>query len=171
MTGAETNNSAGGGFMPLFLDAPLGRTISVATRPFGPITVDEAQRFDFPEGIPGFNYVHSFVFLQEEGTPFLWMQALEEPSLAFVVIEPESFMKNYELSIAQSELEAIGVADINDIKVLLIVTIPDNPSDMTANLQGPVLLNMKNRNGRQAISQNDKYRVRHRIVDEMNGGA
>ena len=51
--------------------------------------------------------------------------------------------------------------------VFVIVTIPRNPSDMTANLQGPVIINPRTRKGRQVISQSDRYGVRHRILDEI----
>jgi flagellar assembly factor FliW len=51
--------------------------------------------------------------------------------------------------------------------VFAIVTIPENPSLMTANLQGPIIINPEKKLGRQAISMNDRYHVRHRILDEM----
>ena len=51
------------------------------------------------------------------------------------------------------------------------MTIPSNPSEMTANLQGPVIINPEKRLGRQVISLSDKYNVRHRILDEMKKAA
>ena len=38
---------------------------------------------------------------------------------------------------------------------------------MTANLQGPVIINPSKKLGRQAISLSDRYNVRHRIIDEI----
>lgn len=52
-----------------------------------------------------------------------------------------------------------------------IVTIPTNPSDMTANLQGPIIVNPDKRLGRQAISLSDRYSVRHKILEEMKKAA
>ena len=43
-----------------------------------------------------------------------------------------------------------------------------NPKDMTANLQGPIIINPHKRIGRQAISTNEKYGVKHGILEEMN---
>jgi len=51
--------------------------------------------------------------------------------------------------------------------VFSIVTIPENQNRMTANLQGPLLINRKKRIGRQSISLNPEWRVRHVIVDEL----
>ncbi|MFC1670955.1 flagellar assembly protein FliW, partial [Spirochaetota bacterium] len=52
-----------------------------------------------------------------------------------------------------------------------IVTIPENPKEMTANLQGPIIVNPHKRIGKQAISANEKYGVRHGILEEMNNRA
>ncbi|HPI22702.1 MAG TPA: flagellar assembly protein FliW, partial [Spirochaetota bacterium] len=90
-----------------------------------------------------------------------------EPDLACVIIRPADFMIEYELVVAQGDLEAVGCASADDLLVFAIVTIPDNPSDMTANLQGPIIINPVTHIGRQAISLSDRYRVRHRILDEV----
>ncbi len=143
--------------------------LMVKTRPFGEIEVDERQVFDFPDGIPGFDFVRRFVLLdtQDTASPFKWLQALEEPELAFVIIRPVDFLGQYELAISQSDLEATGAKTADELLVFAIVTIPENPSEMTANLQGPVIMNPNKRLGRQAISLNDKYHVRHNILAEM----
>ncbi|MBN1532627.1 MAG: flagellar assembly protein FliW [Spirochaetes bacterium] len=139
------------------------------TRPYGEIDVDERQVFSFPDGIPGFDFVRKFVLLdtQDTSSPFKWLQACEEPDLAFVVIRPVDFLGEYELVISQGDMEAVGATSADELLVLAIVTIPANPSEMTANLQGPVILNPAKRLGRQAISLSDRYLVRHRILDEM----
>lgn len=143
--------------------------IKVNTKPFGEIEVDEAQVIDFPEGILGFDFIKKFVILDsgDDGSPFKWMQAFDEKSLAFVIIRPEDFMKKYDLVISQNDYDAVGASSPGELLVLAIVTIPENPSDMTANLQGPVIINPVKKLGRQAISLSDRYNVRHRIMDEI----
>ena len=140
----------------------------IKTKPFGDLEIRDDQILEFPEGILGFDYVKKFALLEEEGSPFLWLQAYDEPSLAFVMISPLNFMDEYSLVISQTDLEDVGATTPEDLLVYTIVTIPsDNPAEMTANLQGPVIINMASHKGKQAISLSDKYRVRHRIVDEM----
>ncbi len=143
--------------------------IKVNTKPFGEIEVDEAQVIDFPEGILGFDFIRKFVILDsdDEGSPFKWMQAFDEKNLAFVIIRPVDFMENYELVISPNDYETVKVKNADELLVLAIVTIPENPADMTANLQGPVIINPVKRIGKQAISLSDRYTVRHRIIDEM----
>lgn len=157
-------------FKIIDIHARIKLKIKVNTKPFGEIEVAEAQVIDFPEGILGFDFIRKFVILDsgDEGSPFKWMQAFDEKNLAFVIIRPEDFMKKYELVISQNDYEAVGASGPEDLLVFAIVTIPENPSNMTANLQGPVIINPVKKLGRQAISLSDSYNVRHRIMDEIN---
>ena len=142
--------------------------VLVKTKPFGDIEVNEKFIIDFPDGILGFDFVKKFVILDAgENSPFKWMQAYSEPELAFVIIRPVDFLLEYELVISQSDMQAIDAKSVDDLLVFAIVTIPADPSHMTANLQGPIIINTKKKIGRQAISLSDKYRVKHRILDEI----
>lgn len=144
-------------------------SIKIQTKPFGEIEVDELQVIDFPEGILGFDFIKKFVILdaEDEGSPFKWMQAFDERDLAFVIIRPVDFMGSYDLVISQSDFEAVKAESADEVIVFAIVTIPENPKNMTANLQGPIIINPDKRLGRQAISMSDSYKVRHNILDEM----
>ena len=153
--------------LPNFL-RESGEKIVIKTKSWGEIEVFSSQIFSFPEGILGFNFIDSFAFLQEDSSPFMWMQAISEPDLSFVVIEPESFMDSYDLAVSQNDIDCIGEKSIDNIKVLFIVTIPEKTSDMTANLQGPIILNLQNKTGKQSISLSDKYKTRHSILEELN---
>ncbi len=144
-------------------------SIKIQTKPFGEIEVSELQVIDFPDGILGFDFIKKFVILdaEDDGSPFKWMQAFEEKDLAFVIIRPVDFMESYDLAISQNDFEAVKAESADELIVFAIVTIPENPKDMTANLQGPIIINPVTKLGKQAISMSDRYKVRHRILDEM----
>ncbi len=142
--------------------------VKIKSKPFGEIEIDERQIVEFNDGILGFDYVKKFAIMDSsDKSPFKWLQSMEEPDLAFVIIQPSDFMKEYELVISQVEIEAVGAAGANELLVFAIVTIPADPADMTANLQGPIIINPKKKKGRQAISLSEKYTVKHRILDEI----
>ena len=144
----------------------MGTTIK--TKPFGEIEVRDEQIIEFIEGILGFDAVKKFAVLDDDKSPFLWLQAFDEPDLAFVMISPLEFLDEYSLVISQQDIDDVGASSPEELAVYAIVTIPsDNPSSMTANLQGPVIINPATRKGKQAISLSDKYRVRHSILEEM----
>jgi flagellar assembly factor FliW len=142
--------------------------IVIHTKPFGEIEVEKKQIIDFPDGILGFDFVKKFVILDsDENSPFKWMQAFTEPDLAFIIIQPIYFRPDYELVISQNDYEAVEAENADSLLIFTIVTIPSNPADMTANLQGPIIINSKKKLGRQVISLSDKYSVKHKILDEM----
>ncbi|MBN2079566.1 MAG: flagellar assembly protein FliW [Spirochaetes bacterium] len=147
--------------------------ITIQTRPFGEIEIQERQLIDFPDGILGFDYVKQFALLDTPNgnSPLKWLQAIGEPELAFVIIRPADFMVRYELLVSSTDLDAVGAQSPEGILVFAIVTIPANPAEMTANLQGPIIINPVTRLGRQAISLSDTYRVRHNILEEMKKAA
>lgn len=67
---------------------------------------------------------------------------------------------------SQEELSQIGLQDVSEALTLVIVTIPnDDPASMTANLQGPILINKTDLTGRQFVSRNEIHSVRERILE------
>lgn len=141
--------------------------MTVETRPFGTIDVDDRQRISFPYGLFGFESLRDFVLLDSNQAPFYWLQSIEEPGIAFVLIEPSVFRPDYTLEIPRSEREEIGLDDDEAALVFAIVTIPEEQSRMTANLQGPIIINRRSKVGRQSISTNPLWCVRHYILDEL----
>lgn len=142
--------------------------MNLATSRFGKISIVDEEIITFEEGLLGFGDYHRYVVLNtEDGSPFRWLQCIDDGNLAFVIIEPLSFMFEYDLEISDSDADFISLKRAEDAVLYVIVSIPENPKDMTANLQGPVVINASNRNGRQIISSNSRHSVKARILDEM----
>ncbi|MCK4541445.1 MAG: flagellar assembly protein FliW [Spirochaetales bacterium] len=144
--------------------------MKVNTKPYGTIEVDDRQKIYFPYGILGFETFREFVLLDALQQPFYWLQSMEVPEIAFVLINPQIFQPEYRLEVADTDLEEIDTnkEDSENILTFAIVTIPENHSKMTANLQGPIIINRQNRKGRQSISLNPKWKIRHYILDELS---
>lgn len=139
----------------------------VDTKAYGSVEVDERQTIEFPYGILGFEKLKSYVLLDAPQQPFYWLQALDLVEVAFVLINPVIFRPDYTLEIPEEELEEIGIDSAEKILNFAIVTIPQNPMEMTANLQGPIIINKETRVGRQSISTNPKWGVQHPILKEL----
>ena len=141
--------------------------MKVLSKPSGEIEVDERQKLRFPSGLFGFEGLREFVLLDATQQPFYWLQSLEEPSVAFVLIDPLLFRPDYRPEVEPEELAEIGIGSPDDLLVLAIVTIHESQKGMTANLQGPLLLNRSARLGRQSISADPRWGVRHAILEEI----
>jgi flagellar assembly factor FliW len=139
----------------------------VDTKAYGSIDVDERQRIEFPYGILGFEKLNSYVLLDAPQQPFYWLQALDLVEVAFVMINPVIFRPDYSVEVPREELEEIGIDSPDKMLTFAIVTIPQNPAEMTANLQGPIIINKETRVGRQSISTNPKWEVRHPVLKEL----
>ncbi|MBD3216662.1 MAG: flagellar assembly protein FliW [candidate division Zixibacteria bacterium] len=143
--------------------------MKIATFRFGELEIPEENIIEFPKGLIGFEQFKKFVLLErEDSDPFCWLQSLEDPNLAFVVINPTIFFKNYKIEIHYKELEDIQVSSLDRIEIFAIVTIPDDISKMSANLLGPLVINLDNNNGKQVVLSNSPYTIQHYVLDELS---
>ncbi|MCK9329386.1 MAG: flagellar assembly protein FliW [Candidatus Cloacimonetes bacterium] len=141
--------------------------MKIYTTRFGEIEVNDNTVITFPSGILGFPDVKNYVLLDvDESSPLKWMQSTEEPSLAFVVTDPNLFKADYVINAHRSDLKDIEVEKAEDVVVLVLVTVPREPSRMTANLKGPVLINVKNNKAKQMIVDDVDYDIKYRLLSE-----
>jgi flagellar assembly factor FliW len=144
--------------------------MQVRTKPFGTIEVDERQKIYFPEGILGFENLKEYILLDAVQQPFYWLQSLDVQEIAFVLIDPTIFRPDYRPDVSRGELEEIGLGEAEDEQMLVfaIVTVPEDQNKMTANLQGPLIINRREHTGRQCISENPNWKTRHNILEELS---
>ena len=140
--------------------------MKIATKAYGLIEVDERQKITFPQGLLGFETYKNFILLDAERQPFFWLQSMEDENVAFILINPFIFRPDYELNIDNEELKPIGISDPRSALIFSIVTILPN-SPMTANLQGPLVINRETCQGIQAVLVDPSYRTKHDIMAEL----
>ncbi len=142
--------------------------MKVNTKAFGLIEVEEKQKTVFPLGLYGFEDFREYVIMDAEHQPFYWLQSTEDKDTAFVLINPFLFRKDYEVNLENDELAEIGITSPESALIFAIVTIPSDGSPMTANLQGPLIINRENMTGKQAILSDVRWKTRHDIIAELN---
>ena len=126
------------------------------------------QSIQFPDGLPAFESVREFVLIQNpEEDPFLWLQAVSSPNLAFITVDPFLVCPEYKPDINEEDVAFLQLSQPEDAFVLSIVNIQNSDGQgVTANLVGPIVINVRERIGKQVIIQNHlKYSVRFRIDD------
>jgi flagellar assembly factor FliW len=140
--------------------------VNITTKAYGSIEVDERQRVRFPSGLFGFETLREYVLIDAERQPFYWLQSLESEHIAFILIDPFLFRPDYELDIEDDLLRDIGISNPGEALVFAIVTIPPE-GPMTANLQGPLIINRETRIGRQGILADARWKTKHDIMEEL----
>jgi len=141
--------------------------VKVATKAYGLIDVDERQKIIFPQGLFGFETLTEYLLLDAERQPFYWLQSVEVEQVAFVLVSPFLFRPDYEVNISNEELAEIGIHSPEKALIFSIVTIPPDGSPMTANLQGPLVINRDTRTGKQAILSDVRWKTKHDIMAEL----
>jgi flagellar assembly factor FliW len=141
--------------------------LKVATKAYGLIDVDERQKLVFPQGLFGFEKLKDYLLLDAERQPFYWLQSMDAEDVAFVLVNPFLFRPDYEVNISNEELDGIGIRSPEKALIFSIVTIPQDGSPMTANLQGPLIINRDTRMGKQAILTDDRWKTKHDIMAEL----
>jgi len=142
--------------------------MKVDTKAFNIIDIDEKQKVVFPQGLFGFEDYTEYVLFEAEHEPFYWLQSLKEKEAAFILINPFLFRKDYEANLTNNnELTEIGLKTHDNAVIFVIVTIPQDGGAMTANLQGPLIINKENMTGMQAILSDAKWKTKHDIMAEL----
>lgn len=144
------------------------KVIKTNTTRFGEIEVNESDVIQLPAGLIGFPEYKRYVLLDhDKESPFKWLQSLDEGAIAFVVIDPRLFRPDYTVEVTQAEVTDLSLESEDDAIVSVIITMPSNPQNMTANLKAPLIFNLRNRKGKQIILNNPAYTTRHNVMEEM----
>ena len=124
----------------------------------------EAVKIDFPNGLFGFESFTKFSLIEAEYKPFYWLQSEQDKTLSFLVVDPFIFFDDYELDIDDNSLKSIEVKTPADVVVLTIITIPASGSPVTANLQGPLIINKEQGIAKQVVLGDNRWTTKHNIL-------
>lgn len=140
----------------------------IDTQRFGPLEIPEDKVISMERPILGFESLKTFCMIEmDEIVPFHWLQSTEDPTIAFLVFNPVLLFPSYRIEINSKEIAELGVAEASHVEVYSVVTIPEDPREMSANLQGPILVNTRNNKAKQLVLVNSEYRVRHSIFEAI----
>jgi flagellar assembly factor FliW len=142
--------------------------VKVATKAYGLIDVDERQKIVFPQGLFGFEAFREYILLDADRQPFYWLQSVDVEQVAFILVNPFLFRPDYEINISNEELAEIEIHAPEKALIFSIVTIPGDGTPMTANLQGPLVINRDTRQGKQAILTDARWKTKHDIMAELS---
>ena len=140
---------------------------------FGEIDINDEDILTFPEGIPGFEESKRYIIINnpDEENPFDLLQSVDNGDLAFVIINPFFVKPDYDIVIPQSALEKLKIKDESDVALYSIVVVPEKLEDMTVNLTGPIVINIREKLGKQIILDDNRYTAKHYIfkTEESRG--
>jgi flagellar assembly factor FliW len=143
---------------------------SVQTRFFGELEYQSEALFRFPSGLPGFEDHRNFVFLTKPGLePMMFLQSLHNRSLCFILLPIRAIDESFRLELTPEELREIDLAagrvPVIGEDILCAAIICTREGNVpTANLMSPIVVNLHNNLGIQAIHPETHYSHRHPLV-------
>jgi len=138
--------------------------MEIMSRDFGNIEIDKSDIISFGSGLPGFEDLEDFVLLPlAEESPFIIMQAVEDPDVAFVTVEPGNLIQNYEFEISDKVEKKLKIESVSNLLILNIITLKDKIDNSTANLSAPIVINLEEKLAQQVILDDQRYQVRYEI--------
>jgi len=146
--------------------------MKVDTTRFGQLDVAEDEVIVFPEGLIGFESCTRYAIVDRRADrPVWWLQSLDVPEVAFILTDPASVAPQYQPTIAQADLAELGFGSTDEAELHVMLVVPGDPNEITANLLGPLVINPHGRVGKQVILHNSGYSPAHRLVQPAPAGA
>ena len=142
--------------------------MTIETRIFGEVTIDDQKIIHFENGIIGFPDLTDFALIYdlEKGNDvgIRWMQSIQEPAFAMPVMDPLLVKEDYNPEVEDELLKPLGGLDPDQLLVLVTVTVPKDIKKMTVNLKGPFVINAETRKACQIIIEDD-YDVKFPVYE------
>ena len=139
----------------------------VNTKLFGEIEIDDNKVIHFDNGIIGFPDLKNFTLIYDEENEerkISWLQSLEEPGFALVVVNPQDIVPEYNPFVNDEFLKPLGDINEDNICVLVTLKVPTDIKKMAVNLKAPIVINVEERKAAQLIVEDD-YPVCYEIYD------
>jgi flagellar assembly factor FliW len=131
---------------------------------FGTCAYRDDEILHFEAGLPGFEFLRRFLVLSLAGQEhFVWLQSLDDPSVALPMTNPYDIFPDYEPKFPMSALESLGISRADDFVVMCVCIVTKDAAEMSCNLLAPVVINLRGRVGRQVTLEGSSYAVKEPI--------
>lgn len=141
----------------------------ITTTRFGEIEEAEDKILHFAAGLPAFEDEHEFIIVPyDEESPYVFLQSVSTPDLAFLMTIPFIFFPDYEFRLEDDVLESLALENQEDLLLYTLLTIPGSDiREMTANLLAPIVINSRTNEGRQIVLDKSAYRTKHKLFHKQ----
>ncbi|MBP3950037.1 flagellar assembly protein FliW [Bacillus suaedae] len=141
--------------------------MKIETKYAGTINIEEKDVLTFEQGLPAFEEETSFILHPfDQDTPFFVLQSTTSVEIAFILVNPFDFVVNYQVKLSDSTIEALDINKQEDVATYVMLTVKEPFVETTANLQGPIVINISNQKAKQILLSDSEYKTKHLIFKE-----
>ena len=143
----------------------------VKTKYFGEVDLSEDKILNFENGLMGFEQFKKYTILfdneKEPHSNVMWLQSVEEQTLALPVINPFAVKEDYNPEVNDELIKPLGELTEDNLCILLTMTTSSDVKKTTVNLKAPIIINSDTNQGCQAIVENPDYVVKYNVYDAV----
>jgi flagellar assembly factor FliW len=132
--------------------------LTIDTTRFGEIEIATEAVIEFPTGLIGLGGSRYALLANDETSAIVWLQSLDDASLALPVTNPGRFFSDYVVELSDAEAARIGITDPDNADVWVTVRATEMLEDCTANLRAPILVS--HGRGHQVINEAENAPMR-----------
>jgi flagellar assembly factor FliW len=143
-------------------------TLTIESSRFGQIEIDPDSVLEFPDGLIGLGGHRYTLIANKPGSPFLWLQSLDEPGVALPVTNPHNFFADFAVELSDEDAARLDLSADTATDVYVTVTAAPAVEDFTANLRAPILI--RDGQANQVINQAPGAEIRASLVRPETGG-
>ena len=132
--------------------------ISFETSRFGRLEVQKDKVIHFQNGLIGFPDIKRFILMDYKDTSLKWLQAVDDPDVAFIVMAPYEHFPEYSLRLDNATKKILDIVNEEDVVIFTMVRVDGD--NVTANLQGPLVINSINKKGMQVVVDDNRFSCR-----------
>jgi flagellar assembly factor FliW len=137
----------------------------VNTQSFGELDIDPKDVYEFANGIPGFEENQRYIIVQPDPEmQFCYIQSIEVNNLAFLVCNPFLFYADYDFQLSDAFQQELNIENEADVAVWSVVTIDRHNNEVSLNLLAPIVVNIRDKRGKQIILHDSDYQTKHKLV-------
>ena len=137
----------------------------IDTLRFGSLELPESALVTLPDGLLGFPQCRQFIILPyDDELPLCWLQSAEDPGLTFLALEPHLFFTDYEVVLSDGDAAALELESAERAALLALLTVSREATAITADLAGPIVINIATRRGKQVVLDDARYTTRHLVA-------
>lgn len=150
--------SAGGG-------ASAERLVTVQTQIAGPREVEASSILRFVTPLLGFDQFERFITFQTQEGPLHWLQSVEDPQVAFCLLEPFAAGMDVDMEINAADAVDIGSVNEAEIEVYTVLVLEKDPAKIRTNLRAPILVCRRTGLAKQLVLSNAKLPIQFHLAD------
>jgi flagellar assembly factor FliW len=134
------------------------------------VELKQSEPIFFPEGLVGCADWRSFVLVAvSDDEPVCLLQSTDEPEIALLVTDPRLIDPTYACPLSPADRAALRLAADDEPLLLCTLTLRREPASITANLVGPIVVNLRERVGKQLVLADTTYSARHLVLLGQGG--